>query len=238
MQNLDNILSAIRSNSTTIRREVFSPEQVNIDELVRAFASIGEAMNGRYVIDANNEACIRNLIKWLFADPSLETIATENGRAVRTQGNIRKGIYLYGPTGTGKSLCMAILARMAYYFNVRVARGGSEPESLSWMNFRTDDIVESYTHGSTLTEFKKQPFICFNDLGAEPTDAIYMGQRMNVMRSIIEARGDMWASTLTFFTSNIPLDSPDLMSLYGDRAVSRLRQMCNFLVLGGKDRRR
>lgn len=227
------ILNQMRQYDGTVQRQPW--ENMNTDGLVEAFRQMGDVLWPGYMVDQSNKACIESLVKWLFADTSLKCIDTATHKS--TAGDIHKGIYLYGPTGTGKSLCVKILRKMAYYFGVKIKADG-EATGLAWQTVRCDDAVSAYVHGNSLEDYKNARVIFFDDLGTEPTEAIYMGQRLNVMRSIIEFRGDAGMSKLTIFTSNIPLDSPDLVSLYGDRAVSRLRQMCNFLVLGGKDRRR
>ena len=230
---ISRILDQIRQYDGSVQRQPY--DSLNIAELVDAFGEIGKVLCPGYVIDNANRACIGSLVKWLFADTTMQCVDPSTRKG--TAGDIHKGVYLYGPTGAGKSLCIAILWKMAYYFGVKVKASG-ELMPITWTGVRCDDAVSAYVRGNSLEDYKKARTIFFDDLGTEPTDAIYMGQRLNVMRSIIEYRGDQRTTVLTIITSNIPLDSPDLASLYGDRAVSRLKQMCNFLVLGGKDRRK
>lgn len=73
------------------------------------------------------------------------------------------------------------------------------------------------------------------DLGSEPTEAIYMGNRHELLRLNIESRADY--STMTFVSSNFPMLSTELRQKYGDRVQSRCRQMFNYYLLGGEDRR-
>ena len=61
-----------------------------------------------------------------------------------------------------------------------------------------------------------------------------MGQRVKVMQTIIQERGDM-RGVITLFTSNNPIDDPETEKLYGDRGVSRLKKMCNYFELIGED---
>ena len=64
-----------------------------------------------------------------------------------------------------------------------------------------------------------------------------MGNRLDVVRYVIEYRGDMHAE-MTFITSNLRMGGEILKERYGDRVSSRLQEMCNYLVIKGKDRRK
>ena len=80
------------------------------------------------------------------------------------------------------------------------------------------------------------PIICIQDLGSEQMESLYMGNRENVIRRMIEYRGDR-TDMLTLITSNLPMAHQKLEEKYGDRVVSRLNEMCNYLEIKGKDRR-
>jgi DNA replication protein DnaC len=79
--------------------------------------------------------------------------------------------------------------------------------------------------------------LCVDDFGSEPTESAYMGNRLEVMRCIIENRGDR-RDRLTHIISNLPPGSKQLKEKYGDRVQSRLFEMCNYFELRGQDRRR
>ena len=76
-----------------------------------------------------------------------------------------------------------------------------------------------------------------HDMGAEPHESLYMGNRMNVMRHLLEYRGDQ-SEQMTLITSNLPMNHNKLVDRYDERVMSRLNGMCNYLMLNGKDRRR
>jgi len=75
------------------------------------------------------------------------------------------------------------------------------------------------------------------DLGQEPQESLYMGNRVDVVRQLIEYRGDR-TDEITFITSNMKINGDVLMNRYGDRVASRLMEMCNYYEIKGKDRRR
>ena len=78
--------------------------------------------------------------------------------------------------------------------------------------------------------------LAVQDFGSEPAESAYMGNKINVMKAIVEYRGDR-ADMITHFTSNLSLTGTRIGDMYGDRVSSRLRQMCNVYILKGKDRR-
>jgi DNA replication protein DnaC len=87
-----------------------------------------------------------------------------------------------------------------------------------------------------LDKYKKMPILCNQDLGAELKESLHMGNRINVLKQLIEYRGDR-QDLITLITSNYPIDSEFISVKYGDRVVSRLIEMCNYFELKGKDRR-
>ncbi len=64
-----------------------------------------------------------------------------------------------------------------------------------------------------------------------------MGNRLDVLRNVLEYRGDK-TDELTLITSNLKINGEALSNRYGDRVASRLREMCNYFEIKGKDRRK
>lgn len=78
---------------------------------------------------------------------------------------------------------------------------------------------------------------CFDDFGAEG-DAYHYGNKVNVMEEILQDRYEAFGryGMRTYITTN--LNEEEIEGAYGTRVISRLREMCNFLVLKGQDRRK
>ena len=64
-----------------------------------------------------------------------------------------------------------------------------------------------------------------------------MGNRMPLIRSFLEYRGDRH-DQITMVTSNLPIEHPKITELYGDRVASRLNEMFNYVEIRGIDRRK
>ena len=106
-----------------------------------------------------------------------------------------------------------------------------------WRTIRADGLCDVWTETGNVSAYKTAPMLCIQDLGNEPQEALYMGNRLDVARYIIEYRGDSHAE-LTFITSNLRMGGDILKERYGDRVASRLMEMCNYYEIKGKDRRK
>lgn len=216
-----------------IRRPLPDYDIMTALELVEA---IGKRRNPRFEIDEENRFAYANFIRWCHCDPAMNSIDPETGKAVR--GDLRKGIYIAGNTGAGKSWCLDIMQMYCKVLGIKIIFPYKKTETvLSWNSVRADEICDAFTEKGTFTAFKTRPILAIQDLGQEPQESLYMGNRIDVIRQLIEYRGDM-AHQLTLITSNLKLGGQKLLDRYGDRVASRLYGMCNYLEIKGKDRRK
>lgn len=231
MITVNDILKDLNLNSSRIIRKPVSKEIWDMKEMMKAFQRIGSKWVPIYAIDQSNEHCIHNLVSWLLNDPEMTAIEPNSGRLVK--GRLDKGIYLAGNTGSGKSLVMKILAMM----ESKIGIAGTD-KIPTWIEVRADEVVSEFAANGyeSLAFYKKAPVLCIQDLGAEPNEVLYMGNRVNVMKLILESRGDR-LDQMTLITSNLPINCQENVARYGERVVSRLMEMCNYLTLVGEDRR-
>ena len=138
----------------------------------------------------------------------------------------QKGILFYGPTGVGKShLACAIVNHLIdegtfalFLPTVRIPKEDTE-------------AVEK------LSDADEVPVLVMDDLGAEKGTE----RALECLYSIIEGR--LWNKAPMFVTTNFrpPEDLIARLSEnkagYGERLVSRLKQVCEFVPIGGKDMR-
>lgn len=216
---------------TTIERYLYSP--YSIKKAIEVVNEIGRFYNYNFKIDDGNRFLYENLIRWVHGD--VDFVCTDYLTQKPTQGNLKKGIYVSGEIGTGKTLALIVMAVYTEIDKVKFYQDGKE-HRLRWEVISADSICEQYEKTGDIEVFKKMPVLCIDDLGSETTENLYMGNRRNVLKSILEYRFDV--NKLTLITSNLPFDSKLLQNAYGDRVVSRLRGMCNYFELRGKDRRK
>ena len=222
----------ILTKEGNIERLVYTPYQMEI--ALKYFKIIGERKIGKeFIINKNNSFLIENLIRWAHGD-KMECLDPKMKEVI--SGDTTKGIYIAGPTGTGKTLLLDILSSYLNIDNV-VFQSGSGLKSLIYPNFTTIKATMYYAEFGDLLPFLQKPVVCFHDLGVEPQEAVYMGTRVKVMQTIIQERGDM-RGVITLFTSNNGINDAETLTLYGERAVSRLTKMCNYFELVGEDFRK
>lgn len=230
---ISKILEKIREHKVFlgIKRQQYAYDLSKAREAVMA---IGRSRTPRFALDATNTFAYDNLIKWVMGDPSMQCLDPETRQ--HRQGRLDAGIYIAGNTGTGKSWLLDIMSAFCLVDNPVVTLG-DVTRPLRWRSFRADAICDEYAAKGSVDRYKSLAILGIQDFGSEPRETLYMGNRLQVLGSIIESRGDR-TDLLTLITSNYPISHPDLEAIYGSRVVSRLQQMCNYFEIRGADRRK
>lgn len=219
-----------------ITRKPYMPYQMAT--ALQVVEAIGKSRNPKFRIDDDNRFAYEQLIRWVHADPDFRCIDPESDPRHRQPcpGRLEAGIYLAGNTGTGKSWAMEIMAvyctidNPVYFVN-------DKAKALQWQNVRTDAVCDEFQADGSINAYKQRNTICFQDFGTERRESVYMGNRSEVMRQIVESRGDR-TDLITHFTSNFAINDDEIADKYGDRVISRLREMCNYIEIRGVDRRK
>lgn len=215
----------------SIKRYPYLPYKLTF--ALQVVEGIGKERNPKFSLDKENNFVYENLIRWVHGDPEMQCIDPHTNKV--KPGNLNAGVYIAGKTGTGKSWALEIMSAYCTIDPI-VVNINNENRMLQWKNIRTDSICDTYTRIGTIEEYKDRPVLGLQDFGSEPTESMYMGNRIDPIRQLIEYRGDR-EDKITLITSNIPPNHQAINNRYGDRVASRLNEMCNFLLLNGKDRR-
>ena len=188
-----------------------------------------------FVIDKDNEFVYRNLVKWIHGDRTMQAINPVTKEIVRA--NMKAGLYIAGPSGTGKTMCLNIIRDYSQIIGAKVMiKPFEEKTSLVWKNYNASEISQEFLTKGDISDIEKHRVLCIQDFGCEPENVVYMGNKVNVLRNLIERRGDT-KNRFTLITSNLPISHEYTKTRYEERVVSRLCQMCNYFELKGKDRR-
>lgn len=151
----------------------------------------------------------------------------------------KKGILLAGPIGCGKTTLMNVfsLNQKSSYKVVSCRNVGFE--------YSTKGIEAIEQHIANIesgTNIFGQKIIgkCFDDLGAENPNIKRFGNEINVMEEIFLSRYDKINSSnyaVTHCTTNLTL--AEIKELYGDRVLSRFKEMFNLIAfnIDSPDRR-
>ena len=222
-----------RGNFGTIDRIDYT-ENLNSQDLYDEALAVGGFRSPRFVVDAGLAFAYVNIAKWVVGDKTMRCINPAT-KAPET-GDLSKGLYLAGRTGCGKTWALEIFGFLAKEHGLRYKAYGSDI-LLDFVDFRADEITTDYMCHGDLDLYTETKVLVINDLGTEPEEVLYMGNRVDPIRQILEKRADNPAR-ITLITSNIPMGDKRLAARYGDRVVSRLQQMCNYIEIKGDDKRR
>lgn len=149
--------------------------------------------------------------------------------------SFRKGIFLSGPVGCGKTSLMNILR----FFQKPEERFVMKPCRDVSFEFIKDGypVIGKYSNLS-FTKSDQPRVYCFDDLGTE-NNLKYFGNECNVMAEILLSRYDLSLSRQlrTHLTTN--LNSTEIEDEYGIRVRSRFREQFNLISFNNtsKDKR-
>ncbi len=180
----------------------------------------------RFIVDDQNKGFLDLICRYFTNDPSFEK---------KCKGELRKGLLIYGPCGTGKSSIFDIVQIISKKYRLK---------NLWFSNISLHDLITEYSmEGEYAVEKYRKGKVHFDDLAAERL-ANNWGVKEKLMSRIIELRYDEFKKkgTKTFITTNLTIN--ELNDFYGNttdesrnRFADRLYEMFNFIPLGGNSRR-
>lgn len=163
---------------------------------------------GGYRIDDQNRPAVREIFDTIFKTKP------------------KKGLMVYGRPGIGKTILFYLLQPTVH------------PKNPNKFQIRTalDVVIKFNTMGHQMFRDDADNDVMYDDLGAEKEGKFY-GDQVNVFEKLIQFRYDLYCQKgiRTYFTTN--LKPEQLEEKYGFRCYSRLKEMCNHVVLPGTDRR-
>lgn len=194
------------------------PVVMAVGELREYVLKVFRERSGReFHIDEYNKEIFELLLWYFCGDPRFK----EYGFSPK------KGIALYGTVGCGKTALMKMFrSNPVQSYSVRGCREVSdqvEQEGSEAAKFYMDSIE---TSRNIFRQFKLG--ICFDDVGLEPVETVYYGNRKKIMEEIIWTRyhKDL-PFNFTHITTN--LNAEEIRARYGERIASRMNEMFNLI---------
>lgn len=183
-------------------------QTANPEDIFQQFVGIAQHNPEGFILNDENKKVIYFLCNY-FAN------STELPDKV-----LKKGIMLAGNPGSGKSTIMQIFAKIV-------------PFAFMYVDNICDNVRRE---GQTeLDKIKNRGFetLCFDDFGSEAKIKHY-GSHYDVMYDVVIRRCQDFVhhGTKTHFTTNFTMQN--ISEIYDAKIESRLHEMCNIVVLGGK----
>ena len=144
--------------------------------------------------------------------------------------NPNKGYILFGNPGVGKTYAMREEAKTQKVGWGHPALYGFKDLSSKSIFAKCETLGPNY-----LNQFCEDHEMWLDDLGFEPTECNSYGTKFIPMQDLIFNRHKLFPLRKTRFTTNYTPDQ--LETKYGKAIISRLTEMCNFIVVTGEDRR-
>jgi len=182
-----------------------------------------------YIIDNDNISVIDEINLWASRSPEFENY--EKGY------HLDKGILIMGSVGTGKTDLFRLLMK---YLSLYLKNPYAFKYAVVWaltsdFNKRGYDAFDGHERGNIYYDE-----LCLtNDRTKFPEKerAIHYGNKILIGEELILVRYNSFKQfgLQTHFSTNATID--ELRDIYGQRAYSRLNEMCNFFIMEGEDRR-
>lgn len=202
-----------------MREEVIYPTYTTAEFMDLKVQQACAILESEFIMDRYNTEIFELLCQYFNNDPAFE----QNGRS------LKKGVMLYGNLGCGKTFLMRLFqinpkcTYRTFHCKMDVERryrdsgeSGIEPMYRMLMN---TNYINEFGHKECAT--------CFDDMGTEEPEVNFFGNKVNLMRGIIEGRYSSVVNSATHYTTNLTAD--DIGNRYGLRVRDRFREMVNLI---------
>ena len=149
MPSIEQILHAINQRGLFAGFQRYQYIHYDVNEALKIVEAIGKSRNPKFVIDDENRFTYENFIKWAHCDPSMKCLDPNTGQVI--PGRLKRGIYIAGNTGSGKSWCLEIMQAYCTAFGFKVLwQDDSQPRPLWWRIIRADALCDYFVENGCL----------------------------------------------------------------------------------------
>ena len=171
---------------------------------------------------------LASMIAWVWR--------TENNNQLML--NHDKGLWLYGPIGTGKTTLLKGFRKYMANVTSRYCLTREDDHRLcAWYNSASEiaNIYAAKGHSGIVDFCRQDVNLIVDELGREPIPANNYGTKLNTIMNIMQMRYDHRRTCVTRVTTNLELG--DVTRLYGGYVADRCLEMFNFIKVDGESLR-
>ncbi len=143
-----------------------------------------------------------------------------------------KGLWLWGPMGTGKSTLLRIVRQFCYEYRPQRPYGYESTPRPYWFDIvPASDITDAYSANgpACFSRYINNPRLAIDDLGTEQKIVGHYGVPAKPLTEVLQRRYDHRLRAFTHVTTNFCPD--ELLEHYGLRVVERIPEMFNLIEL-------
>lgn len=190
---------------------------------------------GKFILDDTNKILFELLCAYFGNDLSFLSTASSMGVV---EPSLDKGILLAGNFGVGKTWFMQLFQqnqRQVFYIKNCKDIANEFMESGESGMGEYIELKQNPINDSSLL-FQKVSGLCLDDLGTEDIKNHY-GNKKNVVGDLLEQKYEK-RTIGVYLHGTTNLTAEQLKEFYGNRVISRMKAMFNFVELKGRDRRK
>jgi hypothetical protein len=213
----DSLADAVERINQQIKpfQRVLLPQMIDYSTAKEMFRYTAEKhclrQGNAFLIDDENRVVLQNLIAYFF------------GFDDHTYLNPHKGIFLYGPVGSGKTFFFQVLQLVFKALSIN-----------GYILMPTRRIVQQVEEAKSfllLNKYSSDSF-CFDDLGDEPKLTKIYGQEESIMGHVLTNCYMSYVNRGQLIHATSNLLPQELENHYGSRVADRCRQLFNFVPFG------
>lgn len=225
-QKLDDYLDRLKERIPSLATTRSSKPEIDLQREAMIFKAAldKQCPSGEFIIEPDKRDLVNSVFAWVWKYDQWNRCGLD----------YRKGLFLFGPVGTGKS---TLLRGLQVYMNTITARDLSRDYRLGFYWKSASELANSYAGNGQekLLQWTVDCNLMVDELGREPRPAKHYGTELNVIQFLLQLRYDHRLANVTHLTSNI---SPaDVMPMYGDYISDRFREMFNIIEWSGESKR-
>lgn len=198
-----------------LQPDMASKCQTELNTIKAVFFDILKGYCPDFVVDKDNRTIVADVFNWCI-------------RNIDGGLNPRKGLWIYGNIGTGKSTLMKAIIKFAEQYWLRDSGEHIKPR---WINVPT--FCGQYA-ADGFSVFGSIP-MGLDELGTEIAPTNHVGNKLNVVAHLINTIYDNRSDIPYIVTTNHTLN--EILNLYGARTIDRIGQLFNLVEIKGATRR-